>query len=77
MVRTEKEKRDYVFNITTDEFHAVSELIYNMREDQMRKETIAKCKMTISFEISDSIDKIGLEETKRIVRELNRELREK
>ena len=32
--------------------------------------------MAISFEISDSISKIGLEETKRIVRELNRELRE-
>jgi len=73
-----REKKDYTINITADEFRAVSELITKMREEQMRKETIAKCKMAISFEISDSIDKIGLEETKRIVRELlkNRELRE-
>lgn len=70
-----KEKKDYTINITANEFLAVSELIAKMREEQTRKETIAKCKMAISFEISDSIDKIGLEETKRIIRELNRELR--
>ena len=71
-----REKKDYTINITADEFLAVSELITKMREEQMRKEIITKCKMAISFEISDSISKIGLEETKRIVRELNRELRE-
>ena len=74
MVR--ESKKDYTINITADEFRAVSELIYKMREDQMRKETITKCKMAISFEISNSINEIGLEETKRVVRELNRELRE-
>jgi hypothetical protein len=72
-----REKKDYTINVTRDEFFAVSELLTKMRMEQIRKEAIEKCKMAISFEISDSIAKIGLEETKRIVRELNRELREK
>jgi hypothetical protein len=71
-----REKKDYTINITADEFLAVSELITKMREEQMRKEIITKCKKAIGFKIFDSINEIGLEETKRIVRELNRELRE-
>ena len=69
-------RHDYTISVTMDEFLAMSELVRNMRAEQARKEAIEKCKMAISFEISDSIDKIGLEETKRIVRELHRELRE-
>ena len=60
---------------TEDEIRAVNDLLLKMREEKQRQERIEKCKMKISFEIADSIAEIGLEETKRLVRELNRELR--
>lgn len=61
---------------TTEEILAVNALLLKMREEQQRKELIQKHKTAISFEIADSVSTIGLEETKRIVRELNRELRD-
>lgn len=61
---------------TAEEILAVNELLLKMREEQQKKELIIKHKNTISFHIADSVSAIGLEETKRIVRELNRELRE-
>ena len=69
-------RHDYTISVTMDEFLAMSELVRNMRAEQARKEAIEKCKMAISFEISNAISEIGLEETKRIFRELNREIRE-
>ena len=61
---------------TEEEIIAVNELLLKMREEQERKKLIQKHKNIISFDISDSISTIGIEETKRIIRELNRELRE-
>lgn len=60
---------------TAEEILAVNELLLKMREEK-KKEMIQKCKTAISFQIDDSISIIGLAETKRIVRELARELRE-
>lgn len=61
---------------TEEEILAVNDMLLKMREEKQRQEQIQKCKNTISFHIADSISTIGLEETKRIVRDLNRELRE-
>ena len=58
------------------EILAVNNLLLKMREEEQEKENIRKCKHEISFVVADSISKIGLVNTKRIVREINKELRE-
>lgn len=62
--------------LTDDEVEACRTLLQDIRAKKDRDRLIQKAKMSISFEVSDAISAIGLEETKRIVRELNRELRE-
>ena len=60
-----------------EEVKLANEVILKLREEKLRAEHRQKCKMAISFAISDVISQIGfLAETKNIVRELNRELRE-
>lgn len=61
---------------TAEEVKAANEAILKIREERQRQETIQKCKMAISFEVSNAISEIGLEEVKRIVREINHKLRE-
>ncbi len=64
--------------LTEEETEACLAIIKKMREEKekkIREEAIQRCKHAISSQIADSISKIGLEETKRIIRELNRELR--
>ena len=61
---------------TPEEVEAVHELITKMREEKKHQEIVQKCKHAISSQIADSISTIGLAETKTIVRELARELRE-
>lgn len=58
-----------------EEVKLANEVILKLREDKLRAEHRQKCKMAISFAISDVISQIGLAETKNIVKELNRELR--
>ena len=60
---------------TAEEVKAANEAILKIREERQRQEAIQKCKMAISFEVSNAISGIGLEEVKRIIRELNHELR--
>lgn len=60
---------------TAEEVNLMNEAILKYREEKQRQEMIQTCKNAISFEISDAIDKIGLAETKIIVRTLARELR--
>ena len=62
--------------LTNDEAEACMALLRDIWEKKGREKLIQKAKASISFEVSDAIDKIGLEETKRIVREINKELRE-
>lgn len=64
------------FALSEDEAAACMELVQKMREEKERKEKIQKTKNEISFAIAAAIPEIGMEEVKRIVRELNRELRE-
>ena len=70
-------KRDYLISFENDEeIQAVKKLIEEMRAEEKRKERHQYHKHCISSCITHSIGELGLEETKRIVRELNRELRE-
>jgi len=62
--------------LTEEEVDACLKIISEMRAEKERERKISKCKKAISFEISASIGEIGLDETKRIVRGLERELRE-
>jgi len=62
---------------TEEEILAVNDLLLKMREEKQRQELIQTCTKAISLHVSKTVDKIGLEETKRIIREINRELREK
>ena len=61
--------------LTEEETEACLTVIMKMREEKAREEAIQKYKHAISSQVADSISKIGLEETKRIIRELNRKLR--
>lgn len=61
---------------TKEEIEAVNAMLLDMRAKREHEMLVQKCKMAISFAISDSISKIGLSETKTIVRALARELRE-
>ena len=63
------------YSLTKDEVEAMLLLLEDIRARKERERQIQKAKMAISFEISNAVSEIGLEETKRIVRELNRELR--
>jgi hypothetical protein len=61
--------------LTDDEAEACMALLRDIWEKKKQEKIIQTVKTSISFEVSDAISKIGLEETKRIVREINRELR--
>jgi hypothetical protein len=64
------------FILTEDEKKACIELIQKMEAEKEKEEKLQKTKNEISFAIAAAIPEIGIEEVKRIVRELNRELRE-
>lgn len=64
------------YSLTPDEVDALNAHLKSIREEKERVRKIQKCKIEISFQISNAIGEIGLAETKRIVRELARELRE-
>ena len=63
------------YSLTNDEVEAMLLLLEDIRAKKEKERHIKAAKMSISFEISNAVSEIGLEETKRIVRELNRELR--
>jgi len=63
------------FTLTTDESEALLDCLIKIREKKRQEELRQSCKDGISSQIKKAIDTIGLDETKRIVRELNRELR--
>ena len=65
------------YTLTTDECEALYDYFTKMRKKNEQKRLRQSCKNAISILIEDAINTIGLDETKRIVRELNRELREK
>ena len=64
------------YTLTDDEAQACMAFLRDIWDKKRQEKLIQKAKMSISFEISNAISEIGLETTKHIVRELNRELRE-
>lgn len=65
------------YTLTDDEAEACMALLQDIWEKKRKEKFIQKCKAAIFFQVSETIDRIGLEETKRIVHEINKELREK
>lgn len=63
------------YTLTTDECEALHECLMEIREKKRQERLREHCKAAISFQIEEAVNTIGLDETKRIVRELNRELR--
>lgn len=68
-------KETYVIEATPEELSAMDALILKMRHKREHEELVQKCKHAISSQIADSINTIGLTETKTIVKTLARELR--
>lgn len=64
------------FYLETDEQEALLDCLIKTRQKKRQSQLRQKCKDAISSQINEAINAIGLAETKRIVRELNRELRE-
>ena len=64
---------DIKYLLTEEEYEAVMEI----RKRNAEKERINQHKEQVKNLIIATIDAIGLEETKRVVREINRELRER
>jgi uncharacterized protein HemY len=62
--------------ITEEEAQAVKELLDKMRAERAREEAKLAYKNRIQKNILMAVEDIGLEDTKRIVRELVKELRE-
>lgn len=62
-------------NLTKEEVRACWDLITKMREEKRKEEAIQKNKEHLEDVVTATIDAIGLEETKRIVRDINRNLR--
>ena len=64
---------DIKYLLTEEEYKAVMEI----REKNAEKERINQHKEQLENLVIATLDAIGLEETKRIIREINRELRER
>ena len=47
-----------------------------MRAEKKKVAVIEEAKTKIYKEVNESLDKIGIEETKKIIRQINRELRD-
>lgn len=61
--------------LTTDECEALHECLMEIREKKKQEQRRYECKREIFSKINEAVNAIGLAETKRIMRELNRELR--
>ena len=61
--------------LTEEEAKAVEKLIIKMREERRKEEAIRQNTEHLENIVMATIDAIGLEETKRIIRNINRSLR--
>lgn len=61
--------------LTEEETKAVTELLTKMREKRRKEEAIRQNTEHLENIVMATIDAIGLEETKRIIRNINRSLR--
>lgn len=63
------------YTLTKEEKEACLELISKMRAEREKKRAIESAREYLREVVISTIDAIGLEETKRIIREINRNLR--
>lgn len=63
------------YTLTRDEADACLELVQKMREERERKRMLAFHQQQIEDLVIATIDAIGLDETKRIIRRVNHDLR--
>ena len=63
------------YTLTKEEKEACLELISKMRTERAKKRAIESAREYLREVVISTIDAIGLEETKRIIREINRNLR--
>lgn len=63
------------YTLSAKEADACLELIQKMRAEENRQRAIAICKSQFEDLVVSAIDGIGLVETKRIIREINAQLR--
>ena len=61
--------------LTNDEEEQLTNLLLTIRKEKEKQSLIRKVKIAISCEMINAINTVGLEETKRIMRELTRELK--
>lgn len=62
--------------LSEDEITACLEVVEKMRAEKRAAAEIEEAKTKIYKEVNESLDKIGIEETKKIIRQINRELRD-
>lgn len=60
--------------LTEEESRACLELLKKMREEKRKIEEIQTCKNYLERAVANVIETIGLEETKRIIRNINHNL---
>ena len=70
-------KYEYTVKVTPEEFAAMSDLDVKMRKEKAKQQAIIDQEQQIGAAIGNAISVIGLEETKRIVRNVTRDLRKK
>lgn len=63
--------------VTAEEYTALRDLLIKMREEKRKQQAIIDQEQQIGAAIGNAISVIGLEETKRIVRRVARDLRNK
>lgn len=68
--------RGILATLSKDEFAACLKVVEKMRAEKKKVADIEEAKTKIYKEINESLDKIGIEETKKIIRQINRELRD-
>ena len=68
--------RGILATLSEDEFAACLEVVEKMRTEKKRVADIEEAKTKIYKEINESLDKIGIKEKKKIIRQINRELRD-
>ena len=65
----------YFEGLTEEEFEVVQDTLKKMREEKAKQLAIDVCETQIATAIKKAISVIGLEETKRIIRAINSDLR--
>lgn len=64
-----------VYNLSEEEKAACLELVEKMRAAKKRAALIEETRQRLFIEYNNSIDNIGVEETRKIIQEINRLLR--